>query len=128
MAIYRSLIAWQKAIDLACDIYTIAERFPNRERFVLAQQICDAAISVPSNIAEGRGRGTRKDFCHFLYYARGSVYELETHLTMARRLRYVTEQEEADLLERSARVLRLINGLIRRLSSPDLRPPTHDHP
>ena len=127
-AIYRSLIAWQKAIDLACDIYTVAERFPNRERFVLAQQICDAAISVPSNIAEGRGRGTRRDFRNFLYYARASLYEVETQLTMARRLHYVTEQEEADLLERSGRVLRLINGLIRRLSGPDLRPPTRDQP
>ncbi len=128
MAIYRNLLAWQTATDLAADIYARAEQFPSRERFILSQQICRAAVSVPSNIAEGRGRGTRKDFCHFLRQARASLYELETHTTLARRLRYVSEQQETELLQRSTRVLRLINGLIRRFSNPDLRPPTSDLP
>lgn len=123
MPIYRDLIAWQKAMDLADDVDAVVDRFPPFERFALAQQTRKAASSVPSNIAEGRGRGTHKDFCHFLKIARGSMYELETHLIRARRRKYINELEEADLLQKSERVIRLINGLIRKFEP---RPPTSD--
>lgn len=72
---YRNLIAWQKAKGLALDIYRCTRRFPKDEIYGLTSQLRRAAISVPSNIAEGKGRHTRKDFVHFLYQARGSLLE-----------------------------------------------------
>lgn len=111
-------------MELADLVYDLAERFPDKERYRLANQVCDAAISVPSNIAEGRGRGSRKDFAHFLRQARGSLYEVETQISIAARRRYIETGTEAGFLEQSARVAQLINGLIRRLSDP--RPPTRD--
>ena len=89
MTIYRRLVAWQLAMDLLCDIYALAEELPRREQFVLTQQLCKAALSIPSNIAEGRGRGTRKDFRHFVMQARGSLYEVETQITAAQKLGYI---------------------------------------
>lgn len=105
-------------MDLMVDVYAVAETFPGRERYVLTQQICGAALSVPSNIAEGRGRGTNKEFCQFLRHSRASLYEVETQITAARRLRYIDEAQETDFLNKSARVLRLVNGLIRKYSDP----------
>lgn len=109
-------------MDVADLVHELAARFPDSERYGLTRQVCDAAISVPSNIAEGRGRGSRRDFCHFLRMARGSLYEVETQITIARRRRYIGAPDESRLLEESAVVLQLINGLIRRFS--DARLPT----
>lgn len=128
---YRDLIAWQRAIDFVVDVYNTAEHFPNHERFGLTDQIHRAAVSVPSNIAEGRGRGTRRDYRNFLCQARGSLYEVETLVTLAQRLGYVTSETSARLLEKSASVARPLNGLIAALApaTRDPRPkPARDAP
>src|SRR6266478_3167852 len=75
---YRNLIAWQKAKRLALDVYRCTRRFPKDETYGLSSQMRRAAVSVPSNIAEGKGRHSHKDLVHFLYQARGSLLELET--------------------------------------------------
>ena len=75
---YRQLIAWQKAVDLCVSLYEFADSFPRAERFALTSQLRRAGVSVPSNIAEGRGRGTPREYRRFLLQARGSLYEIET--------------------------------------------------
>lgn len=114
---YRDLIAWQKAMDLAERVYQLTAEFPNDERFSLTSQIRRAVISIPSNIAEGQGRFTRADFRRFLSIAHGSVRELETQLLLARRLRYLGEEQLDELLERSSEVGRLIRGLAKSLDT-----------
>ena len=114
---YRDLIAWQKAMDVVTDVYRITESFPTREQFGLTNQARRAAVSVPSNIAEGQGRGTTKDYIHFLHISRGSLQELETQLMLAQRLGYQEASKIEPLLTRTAEVSRIISGLINSLSS-----------
>ena len=113
---YRTLVAWQRAVDLAVSIYAVTKRFPADERLGLTQQLRRAAVSVPSNIAEGRGRGSRRDYRHFLLQARGSVYELETALHIAGRLAYLPDHDAAALREATAATVRPLNGLIKSLT------------
>jgi len=80
---YQQLIVWQKAMLLVSEIYRLTQGFPDNEKFGLTSQLRRAAVSVPSNIAEGSGRGSYKDFCRFLYQARGSLTEIETQLLIA---------------------------------------------
>ena len=77
---YRDLIVWEKAINLTVEIYKITENFPKEEIYGLTSQMRRSAVSIPSNIAEGRNRGTRKDFCNFLRIALGSCAELSTQI------------------------------------------------
>jgi four helix bundle protein len=114
---YRDLIAWQKAMDLVVQVYHCTEPFPQREIFGLTNQMRRAAVSVPSNIAEGQGRATSKDFAHFLFIARGSLQELETQIIIAHRLSYLDEGTNGNLLNATAEVARIINGLINSLST-----------
>jgi four helix bundle protein len=109
---YRTLIAWQRAIELVVLVYEVSKCFPPDERFGLTQQIRRAAVSIPANIAEGRGRGSRADYRRFLHQARGSVYEVETHATIADRLRYIDAAASESLGEKLAAVVRPLNGLI----------------
>jgi four helix bundle protein len=113
---YSELIAWQKSMDLVESVYESTETFPRREMFGMTNQIRRAAVSVPSNIAEGQGRGTTQDFLRFLCIARGSLQELETQLLIANRLRYLTDEGKAELINRTTEISRIINGLIRSLS------------
>jgi four helix bundle protein len=113
---YRELIAWQKAIELVEVIYRATETFPRTETYGLTSQLRRAAISIPSNIAEGQGRNTTRDFLHFLSIAQGSVCEVETQIIVATRLGYVDMQREAILLETVAEVGRLLTGLRRSLT------------
>ncbi len=80
---YRDIKVWQKAIELVMEIYSCTRSFPKEEMYGLIGQLRRAAISVPSNIAEGKGRRTDKGFLLFLHHARGSIFELETQLTIA---------------------------------------------
>ena len=88
--IYKDLDVWKLGIDLVVEIYQITARFPNDELFGLVSQMRRAAVSIPSNIAEGSGRRNTKEFIQFLYIAKGSLLELETHIEIARRLNYIT--------------------------------------
>ena len=88
---YRDLRVWQQPMDLAMQVYRLTETFPKHELYGLTGQIRRAAISIPSNIAEGKGRRTDRDFSSFLFRARGSLLELETQVLLARRLEYLQE-------------------------------------
>ena len=112
---YRDLIAWQKAMSLCADIYKTTAGFPKHEIYGLVQQLRRAAVSVPSNIAEGWGRACRADYIRFLRTARGSLFELETQMLLALRLAYV-KQENADcVLPLAEEVGRVLQGLITSL-------------
>lgn len=114
---YRNLIAWQKAKELALDIYRCTRRFPKDEIYGLTSQMRRAAISVPSNIAEGKGRHFRKDFAHFLYQARGSLLELETQLSIARDLEYLDALTFNNTLGKTEELGRILNGLVSHLQT-----------
>lgn len=108
---HRDLIAWQKAMQLVTEIYRITRTFPKEETYGLTAQIRRAAISVPSNLAEGHGRSSRKEFHQFVAQARGSLVEVETQLEIALNLGYLTKEAAASLLGQASEVGRLINGL-----------------
>ena len=110
---YRDSIAWQRAMYLVEDVYRATASFPREEVYGLTSQLRRAAVSVPSNIAEGQGRKLPADFKLFLRYARGSLLEVDTQLQIARRLGYLKKQEDVDaLISRVSEVGRILNGLI----------------
>jgi four helix bundle protein len=112
---YQDLIAWQKAMTLAESVYTATSAMPHEERFGLTAQMRRAAIGIPANIAEGEGRRTDGEFVNQLSVAHGSVRELETHVMLADRLRFIEAEVTAPLLLQLGEVGRLINGLARSL-------------
>ncbi|MFA5688612.1 MAG: four helix bundle protein [Kiritimatiellales bacterium] len=114
---YRDLIVWQKAMRFVTDIYRDTECFPKTEQFGLIPQIRRAAISVPSNIAEGYGRNSTADYLRFLQIARGSIYEVETQLEIALNLNYLSAARSEKLNEQSDEISRMLNGLITKLKN-----------
>ncbi len=112
---YRQLIAWQKAIALVTTIYSETKSFPRDEIYGLTSQIRRAAVSVPSNIAEGQGRATRGEFLQFLGHARGSLYEVETQVVIAANLHYIEPDIRDMLSDRITELGRILNGLIASL-------------
>ena len=115
---YRDLIVWQKAMDLADLVYDACASWPKDETFGLTSQTKRAAVSVPTNIAEGKGRGTPGDFARFLGIAYNSLCELETLLYFAHRRKFIDQPSRDALLVRSTEVARLIHGLLRSLKCP----------
>ena len=114
---WRDLDVWQIAHKLVLRVYETTRRFPAEERFRLADQLCRAAISIPTNIAEGKGRGSLKEYLQFLIVARGSVEELKYQLLLARDLGYIGEVPYHEIAEGYERVGKMLNGLIRSLKS-----------
>ncbi|HYN24405.1 MAG TPA: four helix bundle protein [Pyrinomonadaceae bacterium] len=112
---HQKLAAWSKGVDLVIDLYKATDRFPKEERFGLTSQIRRAAVSVPSNLAEGAGRHSRKEFGHFISNAQGSASELETELIIAYRLGFLSETAFAELMSKLERIGRLITGLSRQI-------------
>jgi len=112
---YRELIAWQKAMDFAAEVYRVTRRFPKEELYGVTSQLRRAAISVPSNIAEGQGRQTTGEFRQFLGHARGSLLETETQILLSERLEYLGHETTEGLLKQSAEVGRILNGLLNSL-------------
>lgn len=100
-------------MNLADGVYEAVETFPKFEWFGLAQQMRKAAVSIPSNIAEGEGRGSQLEHRKFAHYARGSLYELETQILIAARRNYVSAETCAALLAQAQRVGQLVNGILR---------------
>lgn len=113
---YRDLIVWQKAMDFVVAVYQHTARFPREEIYGLTSQLRRSAVSIPSNISEGQGRHSTREFCNFLSIARGSLNEAETQILLAERLGYLTEQFRCDLLNMAAEVGRLLNGLMNSLA------------
>jgi four helix bundle protein len=113
---YTELFAWQKGIDLVEAVYLLSARFPREELYGLTSQIRRAAVSVPSNIAEGQGRWTTGEFVQFLGIAHGSLREIETQVHIAVRLKFVGADEAEPVFHLAAEVGRLIHGLKNSLS------------
>ena len=112
---YKDRVVWQKAMDLVASKYRATAGFPKDDLFGLTSQARLAAVSIPSNIAEGQGR-LSKEFRHFLGQARGSLMELETQVQVAERLGYLRSQEVAALLQSWAEVGRILNRLLASVS------------
>jgi four helix bundle protein len=112
---YKDLVAWRKAMDLVTEIYHATQLFPRDELYGLTNQLRRAAVSVPSNIAEGQARFSSKEFCHFLSLARGSRVEIETQLLIAQNLGYLSDRQSRPLFEQAAEMGRILNGLIASL-------------
>ncbi|MDR2845104.1 MAG: four helix bundle protein [Puniceicoccales bacterium] len=112
---YRALHAWQKAMDLVVGVYQLCRKFPSEELFVLSAQLRRATLSVPSNIAEGYGRGSLVDYLRFLKIAAGSLYETETQLELAQRLGFINASEFAAIQKQVQETKRLLAALIRSL-------------
>jgi four helix bundle protein len=111
---YRELNVWQKAIDLVAESYRFSAAFPKAETYGLISQVRRAAVSIPANIAEGYGRGSRKEYLQFLLVAQGSLKELETHFIIAERLGYATKAQTARMLTQTDEIGRMLGGLIRK--------------
>ncbi len=110
---FEDLEVWQLAMELVYDVYELTKRFPSDERFGLVAQMRRAAVSIPSNIAEGKGRSTDKDCCVFLNHARGSQQELYTQILIAKHLTFLSTEDAARLMEKTARIGRMLHGLIK---------------
>jgi four helix bundle protein len=115
MAGYRDLLVWQSAMQIAEEIYRLTEHFPKHEMFGLISQSRRAAISVPSNIAEGHGRNSPKEFNHFLGIALGSLAEIETQLLLSERLQYIEETQLTTLLKATDETAKMLKGLQKSL-------------
>jgi four helix bundle protein len=112
---YRDLIAWQKAMELVMLIYRSTKSLPKEEVYGLMSQMRRAAVSIPSNIAEGQGRNTKRDFRNFLAIAMGSLREFETQILISKGLNYFTEATTTQLCSLTDTVGRLIRGLAKSL-------------
>jgi four helix bundle protein len=113
---YQELTAWQKAMDLVTTVYASTDRFPSTEVSGLRNQIRRAAVSIPSNIAEGQGRRSVQDFIRYLAISRGSLQELETQVLIAARLTYLSDEQRDSVLDLCSEVGRLLNGLSKSLT------------
>ncbi len=114
---HRELIVWQKGIDLVAEVYALTEKFPRSEIYGLVSQACRAAVSIPANIAEGRNRGSRKDFRHFLLIAFGSGAELETHLEICKRLGFGKIEDYRIVENTLLEVMKMLNAMIVKLGA-----------
>jgi len=114
---YEDLIVWQKAMDLVVEVYKIVKLLPNEEIYALSDQMRRAALSIPSNIAEGQGRNTTKDFIKYLYIAKGSTGELETQLLICVRLQYLTRSQIETAQSLLVEIGKMLNALIQSLST-----------
>ena len=112
---YEDLIAWQKAMDFAEEIYKATKTFPDSERYRLVSQLRRAVVSIPSNLAEGQGRLSTGEFKQFIGHARGSLYEVQTQLRLAARFKYLSAQDCERLLQLSYEIGRIMHGLLAAL-------------
>jgi four helix bundle protein len=112
---YQDLVVWQCAMELVTEVCLASKTFPKHETYGLSDQLRRVAFSIPSNIAKGQGRGTKRGFLHFFTVARGSLLELETQVLIAEKLRYLSPVAAAQILIRSGRVLRLLNAFLASL-------------
>ena len=107
---FKELLVWQKSMDLVKRVYVLVKRFSAEERYALCDQVRRAVVSVPSNIAEGNGRVSNKDYAHFLSIARGSLFETLTQLEVARQLGYIDAQPQLE--ELAAEIARMLTAML----------------
>jgi four helix bundle protein len=119
-ASYRDLRVWQNSMDLVVSIYHETQGFPKEELYGLTSQMRRAAVSIPSNIAEGKGRSTDRDRALFFCHARGSLLELETQVQIAERLGFLTRARAEVLMRISSELGRMLNSLIQSIRTPEV--------
>lgn len=119
---YKELVVWQKAMQLVKEIYKLTRLLPKEETYALSDQIRRAAVSVPSNIAEGYGRSANRDYAHFLSIARGSTYELDTQLNIAVMLDFITTEQTQEALTLCEECGRMLNAMIKKIAPPRPNP------
>lgn len=112
---YKDLISWQKSMRLAEQVYQLTKKLPKEETYGLTSQLRRAAISIPSNIAEGYGRDSTLEYTRFLKYVRGSLYETETQLYLSQMFEYLAKDEIDPALSLCAEIGKMVNTMIRRL-------------
>ncbi len=117
---YRDLVVWQKAIQLTKMVYRISEHFPLGEKYGLISQMRRAAVSVPSNIAEGQGRNTTGEFVQFLSHAEGSLAEVDTQLVLAIELGFASNSELSELFDQIVEIRKMLQTLKKRLQEKKL--------
>lgn len=115
---YKDLIAWQKGIELTTIVYKLLNQFPKEERYGLISQISRSCTSIPANIAEGWGPDSDQNFVNYLRIAKGSLYELETHLIVSKNINYLTDETLKDLQIKIEEISKIINGLIKSIQQP----------
>lgn len=108
---YKELKVWQKAMDLTVEVYKLVKLLPKEETYALSDQMRRAVVSIPSNIAEGQGRNSDKEFIQFLSIARGSLWELETQIEICLRIGYIDQSPETNIYNLIAEISKMINAL-----------------
>ena len=121
MSNYKSLDAWKNAMQLVKEIYQLTAKYPKEELFALTSQTKRAAVSIPSNLAEGIGRQYKRDTMQFLHISRGSIYELETLINIAQMVGIINEEEFNNLNPLVEKNLQILNGLINYHQKADLK-------
>ena len=114
---FRELTVWQKAVELTVEVYRLAKKLPKEELYHLSSQMRRAAVSIPSNIAEGQSRKSSKEFANFLSIAQGSKAELETQLLICNRLHYLTKDDTAPAMDLLTEVGKMITALAQKLTT-----------
>lgn len=117
MKTFRDLLVWQKAINFVSIIYKSTKTFPKEEIYGLTSQMKRSAISIPSNIAEGYGRKSRKDYLRFLQIAMGSIFEIQTQLEISKNLEFIQEESFTELYEDSREIERMLSSMITKISN-----------
>lgn len=117
MQSFKELIVWQKAIQLVEEVYKLLNYLPNNERYAFSDQIRRSVVSIPSNIAEGRGRNSEREFIYYLNIANGSAYELQTQLIICQRLGYLKEEQLVTAYELCDEICRILNVMIKKLKA-----------
>ena len=121
---YKELLVWQNAMELVILVYDLTKTFPDSEKFGLVNQMTRAAVSIPTNIAEGWGRASRKSYIQFLRISRGSIMELETLLELSNKLGFVEEGIMNSILDKIETTSKLLQGLIKKLEEKELQQTT----
>lgn len=112
---YKKLLMWEKSFALCKQVYALCATFPKEEKFGLISQLQRAAVSIPSNIAEGSKRPTKKDFAHFLYTSLGSCAELQTQLLLAKEVGYIDSKEHEVIDAHAEEVMKIIGGFLSKM-------------
>ena len=115
---HKKLDLWNLGMQLVTDVYSVSKKFPAKESYGLVHQLRKAAVSIPSNIAEGAGRQTSKEFIQFLHIAQGSLSELDTQLEISKRLGFLSQKHWTGLEAMMDRIDKMVSGLIRHKKSP----------
>ena len=114
---YKDLIVWQKSMQVAEALYRLAKRLPKEETYALSDQMRRAAVSIPSNIAEGYGRNSKKEYAYFLSIAKGSLNELETQLLLCVQVKYLKESDVEPVLETLSELGKMLTTIILKLKT-----------